>query len=80
MSVGNLLTIDGHHLRLTRLVDFLASGLLRSFLYGLIPFLGLSLYLSLVDLGLLHLGLLLFCFLFHSICLSLVCCLFLTHL
>ena len=90
--MGDFLTIDGHHLRLTWFVNLLSLGLL----YGLILFLGLCLYLSLVDLGsfglvnlgFLSLGLLLFSFLFHSIGLSLVlgllcslvCCLFLTHL
>ena len=76
MSVRDFLTIDGHHLRLTWLVNFLASGLFRCLLYGLILFLGLSLVfgfnLNLVNLGFLSLGPLLFCFLFHSIGLSLV--------
>ena len=74
--MGDFLTIDGHHLRLTWFVNLLSLGLL----YGLILFLGLCLYLSLVDLGsfglvnlgFLSLGLLLFSFLFHSIGLSLV--------
>ena len=86
--MGHLLTVDRHHLRLSRLVDFLVSGLFRCFLYGLILFLGLRLVfgfnLGLVDLGFLSLGPLLFCFLFHSIFLScfwgLVCCLFLALL
>lgn len=71
MAMSYLLTIDRHHLRLPRLVDFLVSGLLRCFLYGPILFLGLCLVfgfnLSLVDLGFLSLGLFLFCFLFHCI-------------
>ena len=88
MAVGHLLTVDRHHLRLAWLVDFLFSGLLRCFLYSLILFLGLSLvlglHLSLVDLGILRLGFLLVCFLFHriglSLVLGLVCCLFLAQL
>ena len=84
--MGNFLTVDRHHLRLSRLVNLLVSGLF----HGLFGLFGLSLVnlgslsffclvLSLLNLGFLSLGFLFLCFLFHSICLVLVLVLFLVY-